>query len=234
MDVEPLRIRAWLRTGVVTDGALPLDGILLFQAMRHTYGPQAATLPGQVSARQAWIPMPLQRLHPDTPDWYYACSFAVWPEHTREGKAYWEKRFQTRHDDLLDLGRTTRIIIEKGRYRSYHMPVFYLTALHIDWYAVGERRGVLALLRDVWAIGKKTAQGWGRVLRWEVTPWAEDWSVYRAGRLQRAVPAAHLPAFHPGALQLTGFRPPYWARENQTLCAVPGDPGEEGNPDERR
>jgi hypothetical protein len=213
MDVTPLRIRAWLRTGVVSDATLPLDGILLYQAMRRKYGPQQATLPGRASIQPEAAAVPLKIIDIDGPLWYYACSFAQWPGSATEGKAYWEKRVDTKRMDIVDLGRANRVVIEKGRYRSYHMPVFYRAAPWVEWFGVGDIEAIEALLRDVWAIGKKTSQGWGRIIRWEVVPWMEDWSVWAGVKLMRAIPEVS------GALW--GLRPPYWRRENQTPCRMP-------------
>jgi CRISPR type IV-associated protein Csf3 len=79
---------------------------------------------------------------------------------------------------------------------------------------LGHRPSIEALLRFTTHLGKKTAQGWGAVRAWRIDPIPEDWSVHRDGRLMRAIPAT--------AGQLTGFRPSYWLRKNQTFCALPG------------
>ena len=44
-NFEPLRIRAHLRTGVVSDRWLPLDGLLFYQANRYDLGPLDMTTP---------------------------------------------------------------------------------------------------------------------------------------------------------------------------------------------
>lgn len=221
MDVEPLRVQAILRTAVVADRALPLDGILLYQAMRHKYGEIAeASAPGTtIEGRKADVPLLCHEIH--TPNWYFACSWAQWPNHAREGKDYWAKRIATNRMDIVNMGRKSKVVIEKGRYRSYHMPIFYFSALYVDWYCVGEQQAIQELLSDVWAIGKKTVQGWGRVAEWIVEPWSEDWSTWRGTEPMRAIPAASLDKFDMGRVRLHGFRPPYWKAENQTLCLLP-------------
>lgn len=211
-----MQVRAWLRTPVVSDATLPLDGIFLYQAMRHKYSAQDATLPGALSVEPE--PLPLARAG-EGDLWYYRCSFATWPQ-VAEGKAAWSKRINTRHMGIVDLGRSSKVTVEKGRYRSYHMPVFYRSALWIAWYADGDMEAVRELLRDVWAIGKKTSQGYGRVARWDVEPWPHDWSVERDGQPTRAIPIG-------GAFSLddhilyAGYRPPYWLPANQAMCRVP-------------
>jgi CRISPR type IV-associated protein Csf3 len=220
--MRSLCVRAYLRTPVICDGALPLDGILLYQAARRRLGPRDATLPGLGCGPS---PLHVHGLVPLAernrgPEWYYACSFAQWPAHTAEGRDYWNKRFDSQYSDMLDMTQPRRVIVESGRYRSYHMPVFYRSALWVQWYAVGNLDAISDLLQDVWALGKKTVQGWGRVAAWEVLPWPEDWSVWRDGRPMRAIPASSLKTF-PADLVYTGYRPSYWLRENQALCVVP-------------
>ena len=78
---------------------------------------------------------------------------------------------------LVDFqGKRGKVIIEQGRYKAYHMPVFYRVAEQVEWYCVGDKARIEALLSTVTHIGKKRAQGWGRVIRWEVEPWPKDWS----------------------------------------------------------
>jgi len=219
MGLEPLQVRAWLRAPVVSDDYLPLDGILLYQAKRHVLMPEAARFPG-VTAESASVRVPLACHGHHAEHWYYACSFAQWSQPVAYGKDHWSKRLDTAHIGIVDLGRKSKVQIGKGRYRSYHMPVFYRSALSVHWYCVGDAEDIRELLADVWAIGKKTAQGWGRVARWEVRPWPTDWSVECKGRLMRAIPVGDGEERN-AQVRLHGFRPPYWKRENQTACWMP-------------
>ncbi|HOW77948.1 MAG TPA: hypothetical protein PK406_00725 [Verrucomicrobiota bacterium] len=208
---------------MIADAFLPLDGILLYQAARRQFGPRLATAPGYghgASAAHVHGLVPLAERNRG-PQWYYACSFAQWGD-TAEGKAYWEKRFDTQYADMLDFeGKRGRVVVESGRYRSYHMPVFYRHALWVEWYAVGAQNAVAHLLQGVWAIGKKTVQGFGRVAAWQIEPWADDWSERRDGQPTRAIPISEGAGFDAGCALFCGYRPSYWLRENQALCEVP-------------
>lgn len=193
---------------MVSDEFLPLDGILLYQAMRRRYGPRDATLPGSTAAMNG-VRIPLEHRNEESDHWYHACSFAQWGMHS-DDKAYWEKRISTGRLGIVDTPR--KIDTASGRYRLYHMPVFYRSALYVDWYTCGDMDAVIGLLSDVWAIGKKTSQGWGRVSRWEAGEWLEDLS------WMRAVPVSG--DFDPDRCLFTGFRPPYWLPANQTICEL--------------
>lgn len=221
---RPLRVRAHLRTAVITDQWLPLDGILVYQATRQQYGSRSSTMAGQLRpGEEVRAGAPLLIHNPDRPDWYYACSWAQWPTHVTEGIDHWNKRFDASLASLVDFNdRRGKVIVEQGRYKAYHVPVFYRAALWIEWYCVGDRVDVEALLSTVTHVGKKASQGWGRVWRWEVAETGADWSVWRNNRLMRGIPAPE--ATIPGrTFNLTwhGLRPPYWLKDNQALLAMP-------------
>lgn len=220
---EPLKVTAHLRVGVVADQWLPLDGILLYQACRDAFGPQLATLPGGSPEKQG-IEMPLLIVHPGEPDRYYACSWAQpQPWWLAEGRDHWNKRFDSQFAGLIDFrGRRGKVIIEQGRYKAYHMPIFYRIARQIEWYCMGDPSGLRFLLSTVTHIGKKGSQGWGRVIRWEIEPWTEDWSVWRGKKLTRGVPARDVAdKDRPFNVAVYGIRPSYYRKENQMALMIP-------------
>lgn len=224
---EFLRVRAWLRTGVVADRWLPLDGVLFYQAVRRDLGPQEVTIPGaslleQPKGRAApggRLPLAIARGR----EWYYRCSWAQWGPHA-DGQDYWNKRFDVGFADLVDFrGRRGRVIVEQSSYRAYHMPISYRAALWVEWYCVGDRQAIGELLCCTTHLGKKTSQGWGRVSRWEIKPIPEDWSVWREGRLMRGIPPEDLSGSFAADLRIAnyGIRPSYWDRRNQTTLVMP-------------
>lgn len=224
-NLEPLRVVAHLRTGVVADRWLPLDALLLYQANRDALGPEAATLPGGGAAQSPASTLPLGIAHPGRRIWYYQCSWAQpQPWWAEEGRDHWNKRFDMGFAHLVDFrGRRGKVVIAQGRYKAYHMPVFYRAALRVEWYCVGDGAEIERLLSTAAFLGKKRSQGWGRVMRWEVKPWAEDWSVWRDGRLARGVPVADVcERGEPFRLAHYGVRPPYYRPNNQMPLAVPG------------
>jgi CRISPR type IV-associated protein Csf3 len=217
MVLNNLHVRAYLRSGVVSDGYMPLDGILLYQAHRDQLGVQVVTPPEYDGS--ADITLPLAVANEGTPDWYYKCSWAIWPKHTVHAKEYWNKRFDTPLEYLVDFqGRRGKIETGKGRYKSYHTLIYYRAALWLDWYCVGDFDAIAYLLSTVTHIGKKATQGWGRVIRWEITPIEEDASVWLGGRLVRGVPVPEAPSAPTG---MYGIRPPYWGRANLRTLALP-------------
>lgn len=221
---EALRVRACLRSGVISDRWLPLDGLLFYQAVRRDLGPQELTLPGasmlqQPKGAETINRLPLKYVH--AKDWYYHCSWARW-SHTEEGQDHWNKRFDVGFADLVDFrGRRGRVTIEKNEYKAYHMPLWYNAALWVEWYCVGDRRDIEELLSTVTHIGKKTSQGWGRVSRWEIEPIEDDWSIWQGDKLMRGIPRYHWPKERPANTSLYGIRPSYWDRRNQVELVMP-------------
>jgi len=216
-EFEPMRITAQLGCGVVSDATLPIDSILYYIAMRKAHGPQDATEPGGHSGTSPLkVSMPLKLINPG-PKWYYAASFAQWSEPVAEMTDYWNKRFDQQYSDIVDFGgRRGKVLVEQGKYRAYHMPMFTRHALTVTWYAVGNIEAITKLLRFMPYIGKKTAQGEGEVLRWTVEKWPHDWSVLKDGKLIRAIPTDdNQNGFY------CGFRPSYYMRSNMAYCYIP-------------
>lgn len=216
---EPLRVRAYLQTGVISDAYLPLDAVLYYLVHREHLGEQVMTIPGEPATEGdggSEGRMPFARVQARRRHWHWACSFAQWPDHTVEGKDHWSSRFDLQHSDLIDFGRRRgAVAIGSGRYKGYRMPVFYRHALYVEWYCRGDRAELERLLGFATHLGKKYAQGWGAVLRWEVVPWPEDWSVTGpGGRLMRAV-------YDSSSRVTYGLRPSYWLPAHQFPARLP-------------
>lgn len=225
LHFEPLQITAVLRTAVIADRWLPLDGILLYQQTRAGLGSQALSTPGTSNLAQPkgelmrGGKLPIKTVH--SREWYYRCSWAQWSVSV-EGRDYWNKRYDNDLSDLVQFDdRRGTVNNLAGAYKAYHQPVFYRSALWVRWYCVGDRAEIMRLLSTCTHIGKKSVQGWGRVLRWEIEPIAEDWSIWKDGKLMRGIPAFEKPAGYDGNIALYGVRPSYWDRRNQIMVLLP-------------
>lgn len=216
---QPLRIRAYLQTGVISDQFMPLDGIVYANAVREKLGDRSHTLPGDNTVPEGLsIRLPFRKALVESAAWFYKCSFAVWPAHTVEDQQHYSKRFDLSRSSLVDFGKRKGVVDnQRGQYKSYHIKVYYRHALYIDWYADADPEELNKLLPFCTHLGKKAAQGWGAVLRWEVTPWPEDWAIRgEGGRLMRCVPVKdETKGF------LYGVRPSYWLPKHQFPCLMP-------------
>ena len=226
---EPLKVTAWLRTGVVCDDYFPLDGILYAQLCRDRLGPEEISMPGgnqEMPVLKEELPLEIRER---AGQWYYACSFAqprIWWK--AEAQDHWNKRFDLTESGIVDFqGRRGTVNMQSARYRAYHMTIYYRAAIKIEWYCFGDRKEIEYLLGTLTHIGKKTIQGWGRVNRWETSALHEDLSEYKNGVPTRALPATKEELLVIGKngsafrVRQWGFRPSYYAKSNQMLCLVP-------------
>lgn len=214
-EYKNLRIRAYLQTGVISDQFLPLDAVIYYHHVRNMMGYQHISKPGESNIREASVSLlPFKKGGPRDDAWFYHCSFAQWPEHTVEDETFYTKRFPLNKTDFLDT-KKKKVQTSRGQYKSYHINVYYRHALYVEWYAVGWQEQIEEILRFCTHLGKKTAQGWGAVARWEVVEWPEDWSIRGPGnKLMRSVPIL-------GTGFLYGIRPSYWNERHIFQCKMP-------------
>lgn len=225
-DYTPLRVRAWMRTAVLADEWLPLDGALLAVKTRQDLGERIISIPGASLLEQPkgdemrGGKLPIATVH--AKDWYYRCSWAQWGPFS-DGKDRWAKRFDFSQAVFIDFrGKRGRIDTSAGAYKAYLMPVFYRSALWVEWYCMGLMDEIKALIGMITHLGKKTAQGWGRVMRWEVDESLEDYSIWADGDLMRGIPRYHWPkGRYIEKMGFYGIRPSYWDRRNQMELVLP-------------
>lgn len=218
MNFEPLHIRAYLQTPVISDRYLPLDGILFNHFIRDEFGVKVAMRPRE-SAEKIYSgkSLPIQKRNMNDPNWYYACSFAVWPENTLPGRHEYAKRFDV-HEAVhyVDFGRNRgKVDTSRGEFKNYFLKEYTLSATFVDWYLRGVKEEIETLLNFCTHIGKKTAQGCGSVLRWEIAQTDRDW--YKDddnGRRMRAIPSEKGDC-------IFGIRPSYWHPRHQTKVLMP-------------
>ena len=128
------------------------------------------------------------------------------------------------------MGRRTQanaVDRQRGEFKDYRQPLPVLTVPQVQWSACCPDEAACADLEDLlWhvrvdGIGKKTSQGFGRILEVTVGRAARDESVWGAGGdLRRAIPLAEAGDGR-FALRLMPLRPPYWLGPF-TLCAAEG------------
>jgi CRISPR type IV-associated protein Csf3 len=215
---KPLHIRAYLQTPVISDRCLPLDGIIFNHFVRDKMGAKTHTL-----ARQSTVPdfsgfnLPFLKRNTNEPDWYYACSFAVWPEHTKRDKHEYAKRFDFQEAiDRVDFqGKRGKVETSRGEYKNYFVKEYTWNCMYIDWYCRGVKSEIENLLSFCTHVGKKSSQGCGSVLRWEVNETDRDWWKRNdKGLLMRAIPSK-------SGLLTYGIRPSYWHPHHQALIVGP-------------
>jgi CRISPR type IV-associated protein Csf3 len=218
MNFEPLKVRAYLQTPVVSDKYLPLDGILFNHFIRDLFGPKVMTRPRQSDvAEYSEKSLPIQKRNMNEPEWYYACSFAVWPDCAKNDTHEYAKRFDT-HEAVIYAdfkGKRGKVDTQRGQFKNYFVKEYTICSPYVDWYLRGDKEAIEKLLPFCTHIGKKSVQGCGSVLRWEVESTEKDW--YKnddAGKRMRAIPSNKGTAIY-------GIRPSYWHPRHQARVLLP-------------
>jgi CRISPR type IV-associated protein Csf3 len=220
---KQLKIRAYLRTGVISDQYLPLDAVLYYHAVRAMLGEQIVTKPNESSIREGiGVRLPLKKGGGKDEKWYYNCSFAQWPINVVENSSFKVKQSDwLRHSDYYN--EKKKIEIKRGKHKPAHIKLYYRHAEYVDWYCIGDPFQIAELLKFCTNLGKNSGDGWGEVLKWEIKDWSEDWSVKDgSGKLTRAVPVMNEQSIlnKGGRLPSTfyGIRPSYWNDRHIFRC----------------
>lgn len=195
-----VRVTAWLSSPVASRDEVHLDSVL------ESVHPDVRGRKITRSCRDLVTPrMPVVLLtHAGASA--YMCSSWILPDAAHGGREHLVRR-----KDAVDVdGRSAAWTPGSGPERQYMLPVVTTETPTASWLLVGQRRGVLQLLRRVRQIGTHRRHGYGMVIRWEAERVEGDpvETLAAAGRARRHLPAAWVSwSDHrdEGAV-----RPPYW------------------------
>lgn len=234
-DYRPLRITAHMGAPIVMlpHESLPLDGVLEWAASKsRAEVVQRDLLPRDKRGRRRLPPItqqafnfkiPVKRIgHKDDPDWHWAASWAQFPDGFETDKAHWNKRADfgdpALSSHLTFGGKSEKVNLSSGRYKSYHVPLSLVCADRVEWYVLGDHERIARLLRKITHLGKKRAYGFGETLKWSIHATDRDRSCWSDdGRPMRA-----LPNREGNYRRLNhGIRAPYWHHQTKRLVIVP-------------
>lgn len=138
-----------------------------------------------------------------------------------ESIEFLNKSVDQKHLHLL--GKPARFDIASGQYKSYRLPKRILQIPRVVWFASGNRKGILDLLKGVTSLGELRKNGYGRVHSWIVTPCDNDFSFFAENVLMRRLPFCEdLPTHLKGYKRSFGAcLPPYWHPDRFTEIVVP-------------
>ena len=154
------------------------------------------------------------------------CSNPILPTPKADAVDHICKRIGVEHASLLYKPERKIISTTNAWTKSYRLPLRIRLVDRVCWFASGTGRNIRKALRDANAIGKKVADGYGRVREWIIEEVNEDFSWFARGVLMRT-----LPMLLDGRQWLQdqigwkrGFGaccPPYWHQERFTEIAIP-------------
>ena len=92
----------------------------------------------------------------------------------------------------------------------------------LTFYCNGDKKELKRLLGHLTGIGKKTSISSGNIRKINITDTSEDYSFFKDGQLIRVIPATmKIPLTEGAVFQRQPYKPPYWDKNNITMCRVP-------------
>lgn len=227
----PLKITAYFKDGRInsSDGVLMFDSIV-YHAWFCKYIPER--LDGQDSDVfdkyfHGRIGLPLKHIS----DNRWCASKGIY---TEIGKTveHINKRPDFFAGDKIDRLKEDKGIISEsaGAYRAYRLPqvIRTLKDAKVVFYAMGHKDKLEDLLGNMFAIGKKSAIGYGQIKSWKIEECEDDYTLWHPEYgLMRPVEVGSEEAkmlqdkIYKYPILRYAIRPPYWKQKNFRLCHVP-------------
>lgn len=154
------------------------------------------------------------------------CSNPILPVPRADAADHICKRIAVEHASLLYKPERKIITTTNAWTKSYRLPLRIRLVDKVCWFASGTGRNIRKALRDANAIGKKVADGYGRVREWIIEEVKEDFSWFAQGVLMRTLPLlidgrAWLQEKLGWKRSFGACCPPYWHQERFAEIAVP-------------
>lgn len=220
---QPLRITATMRSPIAAVHPwISLDGLLSLAALKDMFRDDWHDRIGRPPGDMVPLPLPLTVVDQESEKWYWAASMGIY-DYT-ESTVRFRKRWDEGHDDLVAFSpkRKPRVQYDGLHFKAKDMPVIVRSTREITWFANGNMDEVQRLLNEyITSIGKHGNVGYGRVGSFGVAAAETDMSCYVDGTPSRPIPCDLAWIERDRKIELCGFRPPYWAPQNQSLCYVP-------------
>lgn len=222
---RPLKVSATLASSIA--GEVPMLDALLEYQMAHRCDPaHLAKVQPDGEHVPGTLPIPLARRRVSGFEWPIPVCSSPICRVERDGREHFARRFDP---DPAVIAPDERKVFasNSGEFRSYRLPLRVRLIERVAWFCVGEAHKVRALLKDVKYLGKKTSQGFGRVMGWTVEHTDIDAAWFAESEagpvLMRPLPLGdHLPAGFIGSRRwFGGIVPPYWDRRYMAEAVVP-------------
>lgn len=224
---RPIKVTARLASPLAGD-APALDGLMeSMLSLYHAKGESGYKIDRKFPApKQGEIPIPMRREWLG-PMFVARCSAPILAKPSMETAEYIGKKIGVEHAGLM--AERERKIVATGNSwtKSYRLPLRLRVVDSVVWFAVGDRRVCLKLLRRCEAIGKKISVGYGRVSSWDVEAIEDDLSWFAPSPvgpvLMTSLPVGPwLPADLIGCRRdFAACCPPYWHPDRYGEVVVP-------------
>lgn len=206
--MENLVIEARLGSPIIMQGHLTFDSLL--GALAH-------------EKLGDWSQIPVKQT-----DGLFHASSAIAVPYARTTVG-WAASMRWQHDWPIALmplnSRGTAQALSAKRKREYGQVLSGYHVLHVEslfWNVCGDRERIGALIKDVKAIGKKRAQGYGKVESWGYKPTSDDHSIVGSeGQPMRPVPHDMFEGDKSLPITEAAWRPAYHNPRHRAACYAP-------------
>lgn len=200
--------------GVVYDPFYPvhLDSLIIYGSTFVMNKPETISRE-QTEFQEAKIPVK-QKTFPGYINVYHASALIPDDDAVYEETRFFRKRF--RLIEAMRMGFNKPVNNTTGFYRMYNSATQVFVCLKLSGYLVTEDpRTIKRCLEKITSIGSHRRQGYGNVIRFDMTPIKEDYSLHQDGICTRYIP-------HSSGLHTIRPRPPYWNVHETVKTLLPG------------
>lgn len=136
----------------------------------------------------------------------------------------WNKRWESQYDNYVNLNKKKKLDVGAGYFKNYHMPLIVHSYKCINFYVRGDLEKIKELLeKNIHFIGKKSAQGYGEIARYEFIEIESDYSIIKNNKLMRNIPIKYKEILNLKEEKMMdkAIIPPYWRSDYRELCIIP-------------
>lgn len=202
----------------ITSPWLHLDSILSYLCTRDALNDLFYCMPTHETIDISLLDLPLKK----TNDLYHA-SVGIYDDFSKLKMNTIYKRFtdkETHH--LTRKQQRGRIKTNQGHFKDFMINLPALITNKITFYCNGDKNELKRLFKHLTHLGKKTSIGSGYIRNISITETFEDYSFFKDGEIMRTIPIMmDIPIFEGVIIQRQPYKPPYWDKENVTMCYVP-------------
>ena len=218
-DYTPLKVELEVKPPIyITSPWLNLDSIIQYLCTRDALGDLFYCLPTHETIDVSLLDLPLKK----TEDVYHA-SVGVYDTISQLKMNTIYKRFtdkETYH--LTKRHQRGRIKTNQGHFKDFMINLPALITNKIIFYCNGDKKELERLLYHLTGVGKKTSITSGNVQKIHITETLEDYSFFKDGEIMRTLPLTlKIPLFEGATIQRQPYKPPYWNKDNISMCYVP-------------
>ena len=219
---KPLKISCYMQTNFICNDYINLDGILEYCEAQNLLEQGVIEGNGNIKEEDLVdIDIPIQKYFYNENKYIYMSSIGLFDGVQSIEK--WKKKYPT---DYIDYIKKDKVIINSGKRKDYNMPMICYSCEKIVFYCIGIRKEIEELLKNLYFIGKKSSQGYGKIRKTII----EDIELDKCNWKIKQFPISKEDDFIKILTEKKDIyksagniacRPPYWAKKNIETCLIP-------------